>query len=211
MATPYPVGVLWPSRPRDLRSVALPLLKGLGEQPMIVGAALEDGEHRFATPAAAARFLGVSPLLLNGLSVELGAGFPIQSIAATPGQFEHVGIDLLFHLYPADAERLERQSRAFATALIEQAGAWAVWFGSARGDNGAVFEAVDDFAEAMRARAGSDPLPLAKLAHVSWLMLWSTAPGAPRVDVEATLAPEGVITGTSARSSAPWAGRVIEG
>lgn len=207
MAALYPVRALWPVPPRDLRSIAVTALAVLGEQPMPVRLVLADGEHGFATPAAATGFLKGAARPVDALAVELCAGFPIQSERGLIGQFGHVAIDLLFHLRTADALRLQDQCRAFGMALIAGAGARAVWFGSAREDDTMVAAAAATLDQALCTGHPADPLPLSLVDHIAWMILWRQG---TRTDLAPSLPSADGMTGVVHAASTPWAAEMTD-
>lgn len=206
MAALFPVRAVWPGAPHDLRSVALPLLTGLDEMPAIVRLVLADGEHGFATPAAAAAHLRGAARPVEAVAIELSGGFPIQSDPELIGQFGHVGIERLFHLRPADSDRLVAQVRAIGSALIERAGALAVWFGAAREDNSALAAAAEHLESALRTRHRADPLPLAGIDPAAWMLLWQAS---ARVDLPAHQRFSEGVAGICRPELAPWAPNIL--
>jgi hypothetical protein len=188
-SSPYPITAYWQVQPSDWRAVAVRLLPGLGEDFGPLFLRFDSGVYGFASAKAAHQFLVKSPNRLYGFHIDLPCGFPIQTVsdASEVGSFEHVEIDLLFALRPKDADHIHDLFRRFATAMIRDAGAIAVTFGSVRGDNDSLMDAYDAFAAAMQARRANEPLPLSLISHVSWLIAWNAAATTPPANFPANI------------------------
>jgi hypothetical protein len=200
MASPYPIRAIWPQAHHALRPIVLPLLEALDEVPWVVRTVLADGEHGFATPIAAARYLAARACAINAISIELSASVQIQSEPGLIGSFGHTGMDLLFHLRTQDSEHIAQDFRRFGAALIH-VGARAVWFGAFRSDEDSVMNSEDALKLAQINQHPADPLPLSRVDHVSWLMLWPTG---AKVDLSASLPPQDKATGVMRLDAAPW-------
>ncbi len=200
MANLYPIRPLWPQTQHTLRPLVLPLLSALGELPWVVRAVLADGQHGFATPMAAAKFLTSRASPINALSFQLSATVEIQCEPGLIGSFGHLGMDPLIHLRKQDSDRIAQDFRRFGAALIE-IGARAVWFGAFRSDHDDVMGGEDALRSAMMSMHPADPLPLSLVDHVSWLMMW---PDGRKVDLTATLPPQANPTGVMRLDNSPW-------
>jgi hypothetical protein len=209
-SSPYPITAHWQTRPSDWRSVAVRLLPGLGEDFGPIFLRFDTDVYGFATAQAAQQFLLKSTNRLLGFHIDLPCGFPIQTVSDTPeiGSFEHVGMDLLFALRPRDAERIHDQFRRFAAAIIRDAGAIAVIFGSVRGDNDSLMDGQDAFADAMQKRRANEAMPLSLIQHVSWLIAWNTAAAAPPADLSANMKIADDVAGYCDAKSSPMAANI---